>query len=101
MAFNKLAKAPINASKIAKQTKNFSLQKIDNAVKSIDSFFEGKGKIITNADRDMVLIKSNKKIRFDIKDPHGDKPHFHVEKKNLKDKWVDAGPEHRYYFNEE
>lgn len=49
----------------------------------------------------MVLLKGDKKIRFDIKDPHSDKPHFHLEKKNPNGKWIDAGPEHRYYFTEE
>lgn len=36
-----------------------------------------------------------------IKDPHGDNPHFHLEKKNFNGEWVDAGPEHRYYFTGE
>lgn len=46
-------------------------------------------------------MKGNKKIRFDIKDPHGDLPHFHLETANPKGKWIDAGLAHRYYFTEE
>lgn len=68
---------------------------------AIEEFLGGKGKIITNSDGDMVLMKGNKKIRFDIKDPHGDLAHFHLETTNPKGKWIDAGPEHRYYFTEE
>jgi hypothetical protein len=59
------------------------------------------GKVITNADGDMILMRGNKKIRFDVKDPHGDKPHFHLEKQSPNGKWTDAAPEHRYYFTEE
>ena len=78
-----------------------SNEKIENAVQSIENFLGGNGKIITNTDGDMIIIRGNKKIRFDIKDPHGDKPHFHLEKKNPSGKWVDASPQHRYYFKEE
>jgi uncharacterized protein involved in high-affinity Fe2+ transport len=45
-------------------------------------------------------MRGDKKIRFDIKDPHGDKPHFHLEQQTPGGKWKDAGPEHRYYFKE-
>lgn len=88
---------PLISNKLTKP----SIQKIDNAAKAIEEFLGGKGKVITNADGDMVLMRGDKKIRFDIKGSHGDKPHFHLEKKNPKGKWTDAGPEHRYYFMEE
>lgn len=101
IAFNRLAKAPLQISKIANKIRKPSLQKIDNAVRAIEDFLGGKGKIITNADGDMILMRGNKKVRFDIMDPHGDKPHFHLEKKTPNGKWIDASPEHRYYFTEE
>ena len=38
-----------------------------------------------------------RKVRFDIKDPHGYNPHGHVQK--LKNgKWVDAVKQHHIYF---
>lgn len=49
----------------------------------------------------MILIHGNKKIRFDVKDPHGDRPHFHLEKQTTTGKWTNAASEHRYYFKEE
>lgn len=54
---------------------------LDKAVQSVEEFLEGNGKIITNADGDMILMRDSKKIRFDVKDPHGEKPHFHLEEK--------------------
>ncbi|HLY68706.1 MAG TPA: hypothetical protein VKR53_03185, partial [Puia sp.] len=81
--------------------KKLDTQKIDNAVKGIENFIGGKGKIITNADGDMILMGGNKKIRFDIKDPHGFKPHFHLEHRTQNGKWIDASSEHRYYLSEE
>ena len=101
IAFARLAKAPIHIAKIANKMGKPGLQKIDNTIKSIEEFLGGKGKIITNADGDMILMRGDKKIRFDIKDPHGEKPHFHLENRNLKGKWIDTGPKHRYYFTEE
>ena len=48
-----------------------------------------------------ILMRGDKKIRLDIRDPHGDKPHFHLEQQTPSGKWKDAGPQHRYYFKEE
>jgi RHS repeat-associated protein len=101
MTFHKLADMSGKVTKIANQVKKPHLEKLNHTVKAIEGFLEGKGQIITNTDGDMILIKGNKKIRFDIKDPHGDLPHFHLEKMNANGKWVNAGFEHRYYFMEE
>ena len=73
----------------------------DKTVKAIEGFLGGEGRIITNTDGDIILMRGDKKIRFDIKDPHGDNPHFHLEKKNPNGEWVDATQEHRYYFTKE
>lgn len=75
--------------------------KIEAAIEAVEGFFGKQGKIIINADGDIVLVGGDRKVRFDVKGSHGDKPHFHLEQKNSKGKWVDAGPEHRYYFTEE
>ncbi len=75
--------------------------KIDNAAKAVEDFLGGEGKIIKNADGDTILMRGDKKVRFDIKDPHGDKPHFHLEQQTPNGKWKDAGPDHRYYFKED
>jgi RHS repeat-associated protein len=74
--------------------------KLDNAANAVEDFLGGPGKIIKNADGDTILMRGDKKIRFDIKDPHGDKPHFHLEQQTPGGKWKDAEPEHRYYFKE-
>ena len=100
IAFNRLAKVPVGIFKIHK-TRKSGFHKIDNAVKAIEDFLSGGGKTITNADGDMILMHGNKKIRFDVRDPHGDKPHFHLEKQMPNGKWIDAAPKHRYYFTEE
>jgi hypothetical protein len=75
--------------------------KLNNAANAVEDFLGGQGKIIKNADGDTILMRGDKKIRFDIKDPHGDKPHFHLEQQTPGGKWKDAGPEHRYYFKED
>jgi len=74
---------------------------LNNTVNAVEDFLGGQGKIIKNADGDTILMRGDKKIRFDIKDPHGDKPHFHLEQQTPSGKWKDAGPEHRYYFKED
>ncbi|MDJ0652184.1 MAG: RHS repeat-associated core domain-containing protein [Simkaniaceae bacterium] len=75
-----------------------SRQKVDSAIKAIENFLGGKGKIITNADGDIILMKGNRKVRFDVRRPHGDKPHFHLEQKMPNRKWVDVSSDHRFYF---
>jgi hypothetical protein len=77
-----------------------SQQKVDSAIKAIENFLGGKGKIIINADGDIIVMKGNRKVRFDVRHPHGDKPHFHLEQKMPSGKWVDVGSEHRFYFRE-
>lgn len=44
-----------------------SRQKVDSAIKAIENFLGGKGKIITNADGDIILMKGNRKVRFDVR----------------------------------
>lgn len=92
---------PIKMARVLKSGRRSSYQKVNKVVKAVEDFLGGKGKVITNADGDMILMRGDKKIRFDIKDPHGDRPHFHVQQQNSSGKWIDVGSEHRYYFTEE
>ena len=89
--------AEIGRSPLAAKT----APKLDNAAGAVEDFLGGPGKIIKNADGDTILMRGDKKIRFDIKDPHGDNPHFHLEQQTPSGKWKDAGSEHRYYFKED
>jgi RHS repeat-associated protein len=61
------------------------------------SFFRGRiPKVLTNKYGDKIFMTNNRKIRFDLKNSHGDKPHVHFEK--LKNgKWKDAFDQHRFY----
>jgi RHS repeat-associated protein len=79
----------------------FRLLKLNKAITAIEDFLGGGGRIIKNSDGDTILMRGDKKIRFDVKDPHGDDPHFHVEQQTPSGKWQDAGPDHRYYFQED
>jgi hypothetical protein len=64
----------------------------------IERYLGGSGKIIRNADGDYIIMRGNKKLRFDINNPQGDNPHFHIEEQTPSGKWQDAGDQHRYYF---
>lgn len=84
----------------ASRTINSTL-KIRKAAESIEKYLGGKpdNKRITNEAGDIILVRGNKKIRFDIKNSGNDKPHFHIEIRPPKGgKWPHAGNEHRYYF---
>ncbi len=58
-------------------------------------------RIIKNAKNDAVIMSDDKKLRFDVNNPHGDDPHFHMEEKGANGQWQDAGPDHRYYFDDQ
>lgn len=89
--------SPVFASRSFGKLKTKKLNKV---ISEIDLFLEGKGRIITNKKGDLILMNNNKKIRFDVKNSHGCRPHFHLEKKNSRGRWIDAGTQHRYYFKE-
>jgi hypothetical protein len=71
---------------------------LERSAKSVENYLGGRGKIIRNSAGDAVIMKGDKKIRFDINKSSGDLPHFHVEKQTLTGKWKDVGKRHRYYF---
>lgn len=58
--------------------------------------------MIKNKAGDPVFLSKDmeRRIRFDFNNPHGDRPHMHIEKK-INSKWKDATNEHRIYPLEE
>lgn len=44
-----------------------NLNKLEKIMKMIDDYVRGKGKIITNSSGNMILIRGDKKIRFDVR----------------------------------
>jgi len=74
---------------------------VQAAVASIEKFLGGKGKMILNSDNDLIIMKGTKKIRFDVNNAHGTKPHFHIEYQNPNGRWKDAGKQHRYFLKEQ
>ena len=72
-----------------------------NTSKATDAVSKWLGKgtqVKTNKAGDKIFISADGKRRFrvDIKNPHGDKPHMHLETKPNK-RWHDATDKHRIY----
>lgn len=91
----------IKRVKAAKNSKKFSTQ-VEKASESISDFLGEGAKLKKNKSGDPVFINKDntKRVRFDVKNPHGDKPHGHVEIKVGK-RWKDATGEHRIYLKNE
>lgn len=67
----------------------------------VESFL-GKDMVIKRADaKGFVAVNKNNTRRFRLDlEGHGDTPHAHIEVFDTKRRrWVDAGDQHRYYFN--
>ncbi len=77
-----------------------SNEKAEKAAQAIEDHLGGKGEIKLNKHGDPLITRDNKRIRIDANNPHGDKPHFHIEKQTDSGKWKDAGDQHRYYLKE-
>jgi hypothetical protein len=78
-----------------------SAVKIARAAQSIEAWLGGPGKFIRNPSGDTVIMRGDKKVRFDINNTSGDEPHFQLEKwisSGRRGKWRDATRQHRYYF---
>jgi hypothetical protein len=75
---------------------------IQDAAQSIEDYLGGQpDDVIKNPAGDIILMRGDKKIRFDIFDPGNDEPHFHIEEKPENGgKWLDSGNSHRYYFKQ-
>lgn len=73
---------------------------INRAAKAIEEYLGGPGKFIRNKHGDTIIIRGNKKVRFDINNPGKDKPHFQFEHQTKNGTWRSTGKQHRYYFKE-
>jgi hypothetical protein len=73
--------------------------KIEKTIKQIEKFVGKDAKLMHNKSGDAFIMSKNmdRKVRFDLKNPHGLDPHMHLEKLNSKGKWSDAAPVHHIY----
>jgi len=75
---------------------------IDRATQAIEDYFEGRpARTFSNESGDIILMKGDKKIRFDINNSGNDDAHFHIQKQEPSGAWTDAGNQHRYYFRKD
>lgn len=75
--------------------------KIQRAADAIEEYLGGKpDRAFPNEAGDMIIMKGDKKVRFDINNSGKDEPHFHIQKESKTGEWIDAGDQHRYYFSE-
>lgn len=72
---------------------------IEDAANAVREYIGNDARMIVNDNGDLILMNDTRKLRFDVKGPHGFDPHFHVQKWNGKE-WVDAGERHMYYFKD-
>ena len=70
----------------------------DELIGAIEKFFGGRPNVVINKAGDPILMQGDLKMRFDINNTQGDLPHFHLERQLPNGDWIDAGPQHRYYF---
>jgi hypothetical protein len=71
---------------------------VDDAANSARTWLGKDYRTITNKAGDNIFMSKDglRKMRFDIKNSHGDKPHLHLEQK-VNGKWKDAANIHRIY----
>jgi hypothetical protein len=76
---------------------------VANAAAAIEEYFGGPpDRTFPNDAGDLVMMNSDKKIRFDINNhSHHKGPHFHIERLNDEGDWIDAGSLHTYDFLKE
>lgn len=78
-------------------------RRIHNAYKEIEKFFGGRpDKVFRNQNGDIVMMKSDKQIRFDINNfSKHERPYFHILRQRPNGKWTEMTEKHEYYFREE
>jgi uncharacterized protein involved in high-affinity Fe2+ transport len=73
--------------------------------RNLVSNYLGDGAVVkTNNAGDKIFLSADgtRKVRFDVKNPHGDEPHMHFEKKTSSGRWVDEiDGKHRIRFDGE
>jgi len=104
--FENKALSGLNIKHVIRDVKNITRHNkltIDriNVAKQIKDWLKNDYKIITNKRGDKIFMSKDrtKKVRFDIKNSHGDKPHVHFEK-TVNGEWVDATNKHRIYLKD-
>ncbi len=75
---------------------------VDKVSDAIQDFLGSGATLKRNKAGDPIFVNADntKRVRFDAKNPHGDKPHGHVEVKVGK-RWKDATSEHRIYLKDD
>ncbi|MEW6609825.1 MAG: RHS repeat-associated core domain-containing protein, partial [bacterium] len=81
--------------------KNVDVDNIGNVAKKVEKYLGKDYKVITNQKGDKILLSKDgtRRIRFDMKNTHGDRPHVHIEEK-IGRHWRDATDKHRIYPKE-
>jgi hypothetical protein len=81
--------------------------KVRQAAGAVEEFLGGRPDLFRrNKNGDAVIMKGDKKVRFDIRDPgkkrdgSPDQPHFHLQKQDADGKWKNM-IEHRHYFRKD
>jgi hypothetical protein len=77
--------------------------RIRRAAKAIEDYLGGKpDRAFPNPAGDIVIMRGDKKIRFDINNyhPHHE-PHFHIQRLTKNGNWKPAGRQHIYPFKKE
>ena len=78
-----------------------SLRRVRRAAQAIKEYMGGQPSVIKNKDGDFVMMRGDKKIRFDINNPHPHKePHINIERRTEHGKWRPAGEKY-YPFRKE
>lgn len=74
---------------------------LDSIKGELQEYLGADYRTITNKSGDKVFLSrdGNRCVRFDVKNPHGDKPHIHIQYFNGK-KWLDATNKHRIQFKD-
>jgi len=71
--------------------------KVRQAADAVEEFLGGPGKVIRNKNGDTIIMRGDKKVRFDINKTSGDQPHFHLQKETTSGNWKNI-IKHRHYF---
>ena len=86
-------------SKFGKKNTKGNEKLVGNAAKQVKNWLGKEYKVLINKKGDYIFISNDglRKMRFDIKNSQGDKPHIHLEE-YINGKWNDAIPnKHRIY----
>ena len=72
---------------------------VEKVVRWAEEFLGKDAKVITNKAGDKIFrnAENTRRVRFDIKNTHGDDPHMHVEIRRGS-RWQDYTKQHRIYF---